>query len=190
MSIQDQIRTKQNLKDVKAKFSEWLKAEKLTLIHPDMVPEWFMNNQRYIMDAVNAGCRSQRYRYDGQFFASDVFRKIRWGRSPVFNLFTSNTHVCPDNGETNWSRLNDKIKGYPGWSGQINGNLSRNKENDTSYPYGLALNLIGVKTGTGGGGNQNWAYDFSMFLADWPGFEVEYRKIEGDRIIAKLKGVQ
>jgi hypothetical protein len=190
-TTRDEMRYERNLKGVKAGFSEWLKVEKLKLIHPDMVPEWFIANQRHIMDAVNAGCRGKNDHHYDKFFADDVFQKVYLEKSPVFNLFTSNSHSCPDNGETNWCEQElFKPTGYPGWRGHIHGSLNRNKKHNSSYPYTSALKLVGIKTGGGGGGNERWAYDFTMFLADWPGFEVEYRKIEGDRIIAKLKGVR
>jgi len=189
-STRDEMRAKRNLNRVKAGFSKWLRAEKLKLIHPDMVPEWFMANQRHIMDAINAGCRGKNDTHDGKFFADDIFQKVRWEKAPVFNSSASNTHVCPDNGKTNWGCKDGEIKGYPGWRGYINGTLKRNKKHNSSYPYSSALNLVGIKTGSGGGGNESWGYDFTMFLADWPGFEVEIRKMEGDRIVAKLKGTK
>jgi len=68
-----------------------------------------------------------------------------------------------------------------------------------SYPYDSIGKFVGLKTGSGGGGNEDWGYDVSIFLDDWPGlnqqwadmiFEQEVTRYEQekDRIINRLKG--
>jgi hypothetical protein len=37
-----------------------------------------------------------------------------------------------------------------------------------SYPYSNILALLKIRTGSGGGGNDDWSSDVKIFLADWP----------------------
>lgn len=182
---------------IKNTFWEWLKKEKSTIHHPNQIPEWFLKNQRTIMDAHNAGVRPKHYNsFDSdKFFDTDNFEKLIFDRAPVFQDLLSNSHVCPDDGETNWGNVKTKVSGYPGWKTYIRGSHIRDKKHNSSYPYGYALKLVGLKTGTGGGGNENWGYECSIFLADWPGLQVEYANIlqrryeaEQEAIINRLKG--
>lgn len=194
----DKMRAERKSKRIKDSFWNWLREEKLKLTHPDMIPQWLLDNQQTIMDAYTAGCRpkyTRAFEHD-KFVKGDIFTKISWERSPVFSDVTSNSHSCPDDGEENWCSRDSSIPGgYPGWSGHVNGSLKRPPKKDYSYPYGQFLNLVGIKTGSGGGGNENWSYDFKLFLSDWPGLQVEYkeilrlrREVEADRIIGRLKG--
>lgn len=185
------LKRKRHLSNVKNTFEDWLKAEKLKITHPNQIPEWFLENQKQIMDAHNAGCRPKKYSgFDrDKFFTSDTFTKVEWEKEVVFSDLVSNSHSCPDNGEMNFGGDGVGIpKGYPGWSGYVQGSLSRDMKHRGSYPYSAALNLVGINTGTGGGGNENWGYDFRIFLADWPGLKEEVRRLEEERIIRKLKG--
>jgi hypothetical protein len=183
-------------KKVKDTFFDWLAAEKLLITHPNQIPEWLLKNQWHLMEAINAGCRSKTYGSFNidKFYDTDVFSSITFDREPVFKDETSNTHRCPDGGVTNFSCDSNRPRGYPGWSGHISGKLQRESKHDGSYPYGEFLNLVGIKTGSGGGGNKSWGYDFKLFLADWPGLQTEFKEIlhqrheaEADAIVRRLK---
>jgi hypothetical protein len=187
----DAMREERELKRIKDTFKDWLKAEKKKIIHPDQIPEWFLANQQYLMDAHNAGCRSTHYHGFGRdkFYSTDKFTKVVWERAPVYSANVSNTHSCPDNGKQNFDgKLPGVPTGYPGWTGYIKGSLSRNKKHCGQYPYSELLNLVGIKTGSGGGGNENWGYDFRLWLADWPGLKEEVRAMEEREILRRLKG--
>jgi hypothetical protein len=176
---------KRKLDKVRATFTSWLNREKKKILHPEDIPAWFLKNQRKIMDAVNAGFGDR----DEKFYPTDEFTKFSFEKARYSRL-TSNTHVCPKGGVTNWSVEDDKPKGYPGWSVHVNGTLKRSKNHLGSYPYPAALNAVGLKTGSGGGGNESWGYGVSIFLADWPGLQQTILEMECDQIVDKLKGVR
>lgn len=195
-------RAKRNEKRVKSTFHTWLKKERAQVRKIEDIPIWFMDNQRILMDAHNAGVHSQ-YRFCSdrdKFVIEDKFEnvtiKLRGTRG--YSDSISNSHVCPDSGVTNFGGEDGKPRGYPGWDVDIAGTLKRPKKLDACYPYTMAINLAGIKTGTGGGGNKNWRFDAKIFLADWPGlqgqcdFEVSERirisyEQEQERIVWRLK---
>lgn len=173
------------LSKVRATFDDWLNCEKKKILTPEDITEWFLANQRAIMDAVNAGASTRREK----FYSTDEFTKFSL-KTIKFSKLVSNTHVCPDGGVENWGRQDlNKPFGYPGWTANVEGSLRRDKKNMSSYPYGAALNVIGLKTGSGGGGNENWGYGISIFLADWPGLKATVDEMEKDQIVDILKGV-
>jgi hypothetical protein len=180
-------------------FWAWLAAEKLKITSPDMIGPWFLENQRKIMDAVNAGLVSKGgwSGFNDRFVPDDVFTKCEL-KFQEYTHSVSNTHSCPDSGETNFMCDDSKPRGYPGWVGRIDGVLVRPPKKDYEYPYSSAINLVGIKTGSGGGGNSGWDYDVRIFLDDWPGLvphrdtivaereRIAYEK-EQERIIWRLK---
>lgn len=172
---------------IRSTFGDWLANEKKNILFPQDIPEWFLKNQRTIMDSVNA--RSNFTRSGDKFYPSDEFTKFKL-ESLTFSKQCSNTHACPKNGVLNWSREPDKPMGYPGWTGRARGTLKRDKKHMNSYPYSAALNSVGIYTHTGGGGNENWGYDISIFLDDWPGLQHIVNEMEQDEIVRRLKGVR
>ena len=107
----------------------------------------------------------------------------------------SNSHCCPHNGVTCWSREEAKDgrpMGYPGWTGRV-GWIVAWPESYDGYYLGSDLfrgagriGRVRAHTGTGGGGSmyydekyrchvQRYAYDFRLFAADWPGL-TRYRE--------------
>lgn len=175
-----------HLAKVRTTFKAWLKAEKKAIRHPDEIPAWFLKNQRKIMDAVNAGFGDRAFESD-RFFNTDEFTKFSF-ESVRYSKTVSNTHVCPKGGVMNWGCKDDLPKGYPGWTTHVNGALKRNKNHMGSYPYSGALNAVGLRTGSGGGGNESWGYGISIFLADWPGLQQTILEMEAEEIVARLKG--
>lgn len=164
-------------KRIRTEFAVWLNEERSAIYDIDDIVPWFIKNQRYIMNAVNAlGSNSREQFYEDDVF-EDIKLKVRYSSS------VSNTHQCPDDGKTNFMcRDSDGPTGYPGFHGDISGSLNRSKKYDSSFPYGRALNIVGLKTGSGGGGNKNWSYGVSIFLADWTGLSQSLT-------VNKLKGV-
>lgn len=166
-------------------FHTWFEKEKESITHIKMIPEWFLKNQRMIMDACNANVapvKGGSNSWADPFYSTDEFTKIeitdvRWSDT------VSNSHSCPHNGVTNWGgQRPDAPRGYPGWRININGTLKRAKKHMSRYPYGLALNMVGIKTGTGGGGNTDFRYGAEIFIADWSGLQQQL-------VFEKLKGV-
>lgn len=155
-------------KKIRNEFAVWLKKERSEIYDPEDIIPWFLKNQRYIMDAANAiKFTNDDKRWRRGFHPDDKFTKIEL--KVKYNYFVSNSHQCPDNGVTNWCAKNPGVTSYPGWEGSIKGTLERPKKYDGNYPYSEALEVVGLKTGSGGGGNQGWQYDVKIFLADWPG---------------------
>lgn len=173
---------------VRNSFQRWLNVEKSKLLNVSMIPEWFLDNQEKIKDAANAILfdRNSRWERSRMFVPQDRFAKLEWEHAR-YNALCSNSHECPDNGVTNWGSNPNLPTGYPGWTGYLKGSLVRPK-NAQGYPYSEALRVVGIKTGSGGGGNESFGYSFTLFLADWPGLNDQVRQMEEDAIISKLKG--
>ena len=153
---------------IKLEFKEWLKKERSEIAEPSDISRWFIENQKYIMDATNALKFGNRQKYYGGFYPTDRFDNIILDVN--YTPSVSNMHVCPDDGVTNRGNSDHtKPTDYPGWYGKISGRLLRLAKHDSSYPYSEALNLVGLKTGSGGGGNSSWGYGVSIFLSDWSG---------------------
>lgn len=175
---------------IKLNFENWLKNEKSNITEIDQIAPWFLKNQRHIMDALNAGVPSNYWASgNDKFYNTDEFTKLVVAGSYSSKL--SNSHSCPDNGIQNWcSKDKDKPTDYKGWKVNICGNLKRLPKHMANYPYTDALNVVGIKTGSGGGGNSNFRYDGYIWLDDWPGLYHAIEKMEQENIIARLKGLR
>jgi hypothetical protein len=188
LDVRETKQEARHLARVKNTFNKWLLKERTRITTIDEIAPWFMDNQQYIMDAHNSGINGQRHFSTDKFYKGDKFVNVKF--HATYRPYVSNTHVCPDNGITNWGSEHDKPTGYKGWKGSISGTLKRSPKHDSSYPYGNAINIIGIKTGGGGGGNGNWSYEASVFLDDWPGLKHEIELMERDQIVNRLKGVR
>lgn len=196
-SVRENIHEKNHLARVSNQFQSWLAEEKKKITELEMIIPWFLENQRFIMDAVNAGCKSNSGHsiWNEKFSKMDQFTAMTLTTSKM-SQFILNSHVCPEGGVINWG--NDKKykdgtpkpNGYKGWRGRINGTLLRQKKDAGSYPATAALNLVCLKTGTGGGGNNAWGFDVSIFLDDWAGLQHIIDNEERDAIIRRLRGKQ
>jgi len=168
-NLRENMKKERKFQRIRSSFKAWLWEEKQKITDINMVVPWFLKNQSSIMDAHNAiNCPRGKSPLDDPFYKTDKFINITL--RAYYSDRVSNSHRCPDNGVTNWCARDPNLPtGYPGFQGRIEGALVRSKKNNNSYPYTDALNLVGIKTGTGGGGNGSWGYDVSLFLADWPG---------------------
>lgn len=175
---------KRKLDKVRSTYTSWLNREKKKILHPEEIPAWFLKNQRKIMDAVNAGFGER----GEKFYPTDEFVKFSFDKARYSRL-ASNSHVCPKGGVINWCGKDDtKPTGYPGWTTHVNGSLKRNRNHLSNYPYAAALNAVGLKTNSGGGGNESWGYGITIFLDDWPGLKQTILEMEAEEIVARLKG--
>jgi hypothetical protein len=99
----------------------------------------------------------------------------------------SNSHRCPRGGVTNWGGKDTwpdgslKPRGYPGWYGRIEYQMSH------ELP-GFSRDLFdgtGIGTGSGGGISQNrYGYGVELFDSDWP---VITELMERERVLAVLR---
>lgn len=167
---------------IRATFFEWLTEERLKLDSIKDMSQWLLDNQRIIMDAANlipCGNWAEDKFYDTDLFTKIDFSHLRWG------LETSNSHCCPKGGVTNWAGREmfadgtPKPKGYPGWSGRVDGSLKRLKKHMSNYPASGFFKLVGIHTGTGGGGNESFGWDVKIFAKEWPGpvAELTFNKL-------------
>lgn len=165
-------------KRTKQKFESWLAEEKEKITHIDMIVPWILENQKKLMNAHNDVKDSH---WGGKFFLNtDEFTSIILKTSYNYNV--SNSHSSPKVGVENWCNRNkDLPSGYPGFAGSIEGTLKRDLENSGRYPSSALLKMIGIHTGTGGGGNIGWRYDVKLFIADWPGLGKQL-------VVDRLKG--
>lgn len=149
----------------KTEFAGWLAVEKEKIIHPNMIAPWMLENQDRLMVAANA-FKLGTWSTDKFFPLTDKFTKIEL--MVKYTPRVSNTHCAPKGKVTNWHCKPDLPNGYPGWSGNVSGVLTREKKHMSAYPYSHILNLVGIHTGSGGGGNEHWGYGVSLFAEEWP----------------------
>ena len=169
---------------IKATFFDWLDNERANVVmNINDIPQWLLANQQTIMDGVNA-IPGHWCSFDDKFADGDLFTKIEFDR-PYWTGNLSNSHSCPKGGVQNWGARGTfadgapKPTGYPGWGLRLNGSLKRNKKNMSSYPYSGLFNIVGVHTGTGGGGNENFGFDAKIWAEDWPAAasEITFNKL-------------
>lgn len=152
-------------------FNEWLAAEKENINSVDMIAPWILENQRKLMDAVNTGLLTgdfSMFSIGEKFYDTDELTDLSF-KNINYKDRVSNTHDCPHNGVTNFFCKNNLPQGYPGYRGQLEGRLKREKKYMSEYPFSNILNLVRVLTGSGGGGNAHFGWEVSIFLDDWPG---------------------
>jgi hypothetical protein len=168
---------------IKSTFFEWLDEERLKMDSIGDMSQWLLDNQQTIMDAANlipCGNWSDDKFHDTDRFLKIDFTSLRWNPS------ISNTHSCPKGGVTNWAGKElfanglPKPNGYPGWGGRLEGSLKRLKKHDNNYPSSGFFKLVGLHTGTGGGGNTNFGWDVKIFAEEWPGpaAEMTFNKLK------------
>jgi hypothetical protein len=128
----------------------------------ELHPEFFFDN------GLQHGWDSDRARHE----------KIRADWSVRITLLelaysdsVSNSHSCPRGGVTCWSSheaLDGRPRGYPGWSGRIEFEVSH-KNNQWGSDVFLGT---GIHTGSGGStGGGIYGYDVKFFESDWPGLQ-------------------
>jgi hypothetical protein len=133
------------------------------------------------MDVYNA--INEKNAWHGNFYTGDEFISFEFENWNYSNL-VSNSHVCPDNGKTNWGgHKKDTPRGYPGYSLRLSGKYKRNKKYNSGFPYTELFTLVGIKTCGGGGGLTSFQYSASIFLDDWPG-------LKQGMVVEKLKGIK
>lgn len=172
---------------------EWIAKEKAAIKRVEDIPDWILDNQEALMNAYNR--LTNRYE---KFFPTDEFRDIKFDFLH-YSDSASNTHCAPAGKPMNWGCKPDLPRGYPGWCGNVQGSLHRESKHQGQYPYSDLLQFLQIHTGSGGGGNANWRYGFTIFLEEWPSLQAQVDankaeeariKYENDqrRVIARLKG--
>lgn len=123
----------------------------------DDIISWISANSKFLLN--NSYWRECRPKCK-DFRVNITYLDVRWSDA------VSNTHSCPRGGVTNWcwSDNNNLAKGYPGWDGRIEFQMSH----DIGFGSDILYNT-GIHTGTGGGISKNrFGYDVRFYAADWP----------------------
>jgi hypothetical protein len=127
----------------------------------ELHPEWFLDN------AERRGFYSDAKRFDSvrdSFSVKITYLELTWSDS------VSNTHSCPHNGVTNWgSDRKDAPRGYPGWRGRIEYEISHEIPGfSSSLMEGSRIHI-----GSGGGGGLKYGYSVQFFADDWPELQAQ-----------------
>lgn len=138
---------------IKNEFNDWLAKEKESIVSSDMISPWILKNQKYLMNASNAFINFD----SDKFYDTDTFLKLDFNIG--YRNSIPNRGWCPDR--------------RPGWTGHVKGSLKRLSKHDWNYPSADILDLLNIRTGSGGGGNKNWCYEVTLFLDDWPNLAQE-----------------
>lgn len=103
----------------------------------------------------------------------------------TYSESTSNTHGCPLNGRTNFEWKETLLRGYPGFSGRIEGRFVPIKANSINFVLKqpdeeaslqhLRDLLPFFHTGTGGGAKE-FRYSAYFFIQDFPKMQEQYTK--------------
>ena len=133
---------------------KWLWAEKQHILTVDQIPEWIIANQRKLMRFSN-GILPEHNR----FYTSDQILSLTFTR----HRLDSHSHSYVQHGPLVPS---DDTRRYIGY---FKSSLKRSKQNDWRYPLNEMLNMIGLFTASGGGGNISAGYSFYIYLSDWSG---------------------
>ena len=131
----------------------------------DKIIEWIETHPEFFFDRIihdgRIGWRDRREHLRDKFWIKITYLDVRWSES------VSNSHSCPRGGVTCWSSReaeDGRPRGYPGWSGRI--------EFQLSHDLGFGSDTFsgtGIHTGGGGGtSNNRYGYDVKFFASDWP----------------------
>ena len=137
--------------------------------------DWIENNGQWFLNQVNKSYSKPTNVWPD---TDDFNIQITYLTLTYTNV--SNTHHCPRNGVTNWGCNNNLPRGYPGWDGRIEFNIS--------HPIrtfgGDLFRNTGIHLGTGGSGNKlMFGYEVKFFDNDWPGLVRN-----SDRVMGILTG--
>lgn len=156
------MREKRTQNRAAVEWDRWLSKEKEKICDIEDLAPWIIKNLTHIGRAYNV----IKHPRDGdKIYHSDKITNLTI--RATYNPRCSNTHCCPRGGVTNWWCKDDLPRGYPGFSGRISGTLERSRYK-SNYPVSDLLEFVDIHTGSGGGGNNNWAYDVTVFEVDWP----------------------
>jgi len=135
----------------------------------ESIINWFETNPEFFFDKIiksgHSSWGDRRAHIRDEFWVKITYLDLSYSDS------VSITHSAPRGKRTNWAgreTLADGTpapRGYPGWHGKI--------EYQMSHDIGFGSDVMrgtGFNTGTGGGIKENrYGYDCKMFLEDWPG---------------------
>ena len=154
-------------RQIRLKRMERLKDELWTRSDFDSVISWIELHPEVLFDAVmdrgHEGWADRRAHLRSDFWIKITYLKVQYSDS------VSNSHSAPHGKQTNWGGdKKDVPRGYPGWSGHIEFQLSH----DLSFGSDI-LKTLRIHTGSGGGtSGQRYGYGVTFWADDWPGMNM------------------
>lgn len=156
---------------IRARIRNKIFEELINLQSFDKIIEWIETHPEFLFDGIILHGRDKwgerRGHLRDKFWVKVTYLDVRWADN------VSNSHSCPRSGVTNWGGKGllpggePAPRGYPGWTGRI--------EFQLSHDLGIGSDImrpLGIHTGTGGGISENrYGYDVKFFDSDWPGLE-------------------
>lgn len=151
----------------------------------DMIA-WVERNPDFFFDkAVGSRGEGRQDRiaaYRDKFWIRITYLSIQWTDS------ASNSHARPRGGFSNWGGRDKHPqtgevlpRGYPGWTGQI--------EYQMSHDLGFGSDVMrgtGINTGTGGGRGDNcYGYGVTFFDSDWPAIAARKTEMKVEAVLAE-----
>lgn len=110
--VRKQLKDAREEKRIRDTFDQWLKKEKETITHIDMIVPWILKNQRFLIKSYSALKYSGPWSHEKMYPVSDEFVDLTLTAS--YDPLVSNSHSCPHNGVTNWGGMNKGApRGYP-----------------------------------------------------------------------------
>ena len=129
------------------------------------IAQWFLDHGEWLTayhQARNTWGNPRRKPWQIKFTSMEITGK--WHES------VSNSHTAPLGKPTNWHRLFELPRGYPGFTGSIRFTLE-NTERCPGFHSDLFAGLR-VNTGSGGGVSPS-QYELNLFDDDWPGLVMQ-----------------
>lgn len=143
----------------------------------DKIINWIETHPEFLFDGVIQNGRDKwsdrRSHLREKFWIKITYLDVHWSEC------VSNSHNRPRGSVTNWGGDPNLPRGYPGWTGRIEFQVSH----DLWFGSDI-MKPIGVHTGSGGGvESTRYGYDVKFFASDWPG-------LEKNRLFEIIKGEQ
>lgn len=158
-------------------FSEWLRNSRESVKTLDEIPAWIISNSAYLMPTFNKlCCDGDSWNSGEKFYPSDEIKSIDFINAHyVEDISVKYFHQKP-NIDFPEGEVED------GYTGRVECSLSRIRKHNSRYPMRRFLSMLGVYTGSGGGGNERSAWAFYICLAEWPGIRstVTATKLAGN----------
>jgi hypothetical protein len=178
LELRAELRANRALTRFIAQFNDWLTKSRATVSTLQEIPDWIISNRQYLIKAFNKICCNGIYASD-RMYPSDEIEYIQIRSSHYaenIGLMYRCHEVVPS------PPLSHEDVYHGGYAGRIECCLRRQPQRDGNYPMSRFLSMVGVYTGTGGGGNSRSEWVFHIKVSQWPGIRATLitKKLSGD----------
>ena len=136
----------------------------------DELDAWFRQSWPAL---VGRGYRTRSDEYDSYIRNQDIV--VPELLSTEFSIrsygFQSNSHSCPSQGVRNFRGDPALPRGYMGWSGRVKYNFAYSTADSSACGFDMFRDSV-FHTGSGGGGINGYAFDFTLWSDDWPAWKL------------------